>query len=92
MWRKLLFTGFLVSSVLILTLSLMLVGMQSMIELWQVAPQGQWLLPILAMPFVAGICAMVCYMFYSVLTDREEENDQLSEYFHTNEISKHLKR
>lgn len=46
--------------------TLMLVGISSVIELWQSNKDQHNYLPVLLTPLVGGICALVCYLFYDL--------------------------
>lgn len=45
---------------------LVLMGMASVIELWQTTPVESWYIPVLLTPLVGGICALVCYLLYDL--------------------------
>lgn len=60
----------LICSILALTVLLTVTGIRSMIELWSDSLSGSnWFFPFVLTPLVAGICAVVCYLFYAVIAE-----------------------
>lgn len=60
----------LVGSILALTVLLTVTGISSVLDLWSGSLRdAHWFVSFILTPLVAGICAVVCYLLYALISE-----------------------